>query len=240
MYADKENRADVDFLRALYPPEFPESDLWALREVLRNFPKSKSQFRQDLFVLSQLKFQRNGFFVEFGATDGIELSNTHLLEKEFAWSGVLAEPALIWQKALERNRNAMLETSCVWESSGSELLFREVRDAGLSTISSYIGADEHRRLRKHGRDYFVKSISLGDLLDRYKAPSTIDYLSMDTEGSEYQILKNFDFARYRFRVITCEHNYTESRERIHYLLTRNGYRRVHEDISFTDDWYVAD
>ena len=63
-------------------------------QVMKYLSKSKSQLRQDLFVLSFLDFKTNGFFVEFGVTDGIELSNTYLMEKEFAWSSILAEPAM--------------------------------------------------------------------------------------------------------------------------------------------------
>ena len=63
------------------------------------------------------------------------------------------------------------------------------------------------------------------MLIKYNAPKFIDYLSIDTEGSEYEILKNFDFKSYKFRVITCEHNYNENREKIYELLTENGYER---------------
>ena len=92
--------------------------------------------------------------------------------------------------------------------------------------------------REKGQIYEVKSISLIDLLKKYDAPTEIDYLSVDTEGSEYEILNNFDFSRYQFNVITCEHNYTPARQKIFDLLTSHGYRRRFEDVSLWDDWYV--
>lgn len=61
---------------------------------------SKAQLRQDLFVLNHLDFKRNGFFVEFGATNGVNLSNSFLLERQFGWNGILAEPARIWHEQL--------------------------------------------------------------------------------------------------------------------------------------------
>ena len=47
------------------------------KQLLHYFKKSKSQLRQDLFVLSHLAFKKNGYFVEFGATNGVDLSNTY-------------------------------------------------------------------------------------------------------------------------------------------------------------------
>jgi hypothetical protein len=84
----------------------------------------------------------------------------------------------------------------------------------------------------------VRTISLVDLLDQHHAPQIIDFLSIDCEGSEFAILENFDFAKYRFRVIVCEHNFTPMREKIYQLLVSNGYRRVYEGFSYVDDWYV--
>jgi hypothetical protein len=76
------------------------------------------------------------------------------------------------------------------------------------------------------------------LLDKYKAPRCIDYLSIDTEGSEYEILSNFDFERYQFRAITCEHNFQPAREKIYSLLTGKGYTRKFDKLSKFDDWYL--
>ena len=200
--------------------------------------KSKSQLKQDLFVLSQLHNKRNGFFVEFGATNGIDLSNTYLLEKEYEWKGILAEPAKCWHEDLKKNRNCHIENYCVWKDSVSILSFNEVDVAELSTINDFSSSDGHRETRNHGKTYDVQSISLNDLLRKYNAPREIDYLSIDTEGSEFEILSNFNFSEYSFNVITCEHNYTPMREKIFDLLTEKGYTRVHQNLSQFDDWYI--
>src|SRR5690606_9762466 len=107
------------------------------RDLLRNLVKSKSQLRQDLFVLSQLGFKRNGYFVEFGATNGVTFSNTHLLEKEFNWTGILAEPAKNWHSDIQRNRSSRIDKRCVWKESGATIKFREVEVGELSTIDTY-------------------------------------------------------------------------------------------------------
>ncbi len=208
--------------------------------LLKCVTASNSQLQQDLFVLGILECKRDGFFVEFGATDGIALSNTYLLESEFGWSGILAEPARYWQSNLLRNRPiAHLSDLCVWKTSGEKMKFRETKQMELSTIETFKGNDAHRNERSKGFVYEVETISLIDLLRRYNAPKNIDFLSIDTEGSEFEILESFNFDAYQFSVIVCEHNFTENREKIFKLLTSKGYVRVFEDISFFDDWYIC-
>ena len=206
--------------------------------LLKYFSKSKSQLQQDLFVLSHLAFKKNGYFVEFGATNGVDLSNTHLMEKEFGSTGLLAEPASCWHKDLKNNRSCNVETDCVWKDSNSTLTFNQVAKAELSTINSFSDTDSHRKARKKGKTYDVNTISFNDLLKKYNAPQNIDYLSIDTEGSEYEILSHFDFSQHSFEVITCEHNYTPMRENLYSLLAQQGYRRVLKDFSLFDDWYI--
>ena len=200
--------------------------------------KSNSQLNQDLFVLLETNFKKNGFFVEFGATNGVDLSNTNLLEKEFGWQGILAEPARVWHADLEKNRKCSIEMNCVWSDSNSVLDFNEVSEAELSTIKKYSDNDWASKNRENSISYKVKTISLLDLLIKYNAPKVIDYLSIDTEGSEYEILSNFDFDSYQFRVITCEHNYTKMREKIYSLLISKGYKRKYVGLSKWDDWYI--
>jgi hypothetical protein len=120
--------------------------------------------------------------------------------------------------------------------TGAELQFL---DAGpLSTIAGFEANDYHAQERLKNNSYSVRTISLNDLLAEHNAPTHIDYLSIDTEGSEFAILEKFDFDKHTFGVITCEHNHAEQRGDIHRLLTANGYRRIMEDASSVDDWYV--
>ncbi|CDZ69710.1 Methyltransferase FkbM family [Neorhizobium galegae bv. orientalis] len=200
--------------------------------------KSRSQILQDVFVLLHSNFKIGGYFVEFGATNGVDLSNTFLLEKEFKWNGILAEPSRRWHADLAKNRNCNIETDCVWRASNVKLPFRETDAGELSTIASYSDSDGHSLTRQSGLEYPVTTISLADMLRKHGAPKKIDYLSIDTEGSEFDILEAFNFEEFEFGLITCEHNYTPQREKIHKLLTSNGYVRTWENVSRFDDWYV--
>ena len=139
---------------------------------------------------------------------------------------------------MRNNRSAHIETDCVWSETGKVLQFSETEDPYLSTLSDFQMGDEHRHARARQRTYDVKTISLMDLLRKYDAPRKIDYLSIDTEGSEFDILRHFDFGAYDISVITCEHNFTKSREDIQKLLESAGYRRAFQAISRYDDWYV--
>jgi FkbM family methyltransferase len=201
--------------------------------------KSKSQLGQDLLALSYLPVEKNtGFFVEFGATDGIALSNTYLLETEFGWSGILVEPANSWHGELRKNRKVIIDTRCVYGESGAFVDFDETRMKEYSTISEFSKGDGHSFIRVLPNRYKVETVSLLDLLDQHGAPPRIDLITIDTEGSEFEILKAFEFDKYSFGVMCVEHNFTANREKTFSLLSSKGYRRVLTELSLFDDWYV--
>jgi FkbM family methyltransferase len=199
-----------------------------------------SQNRQDLFALF-INGDKPGYFVEFGACDGIHLSNTFLLEKEHGWTGILSEPAPSYYNELVKNRSSHLENLCVANESGKTMDFLEVdieNDKGLSGLTEFVFQDHHSETRKNNsQTYSVETISLKDMLDKYEAPESIDFLSIDTEGSEYLILKSYDFSRH-FKAIAVEHNNTPNREKIYDLLSLKGYDRVLLEFSAWDDWYI--
>ena len=217
-------------------------DLWAFMAfAIARAHLSEAQLFQDLWVLWVLGEKRGGYFVEFGATDGRKLSNTWFLEKEMGWTGILAEPNPIFRTVIKENRSCAISTKCVHSASGRTVDFLAVKDPEYSRIADINPGDGHEE-RKRGDSTIVpvETISLNDLLMEHQAPRRIDYLSVDTEGSEYEILSAFDFERWRPRAITVEHNFTPLRERLFELLSSKGYRRVWVGLSRFDDWYVLD
>jgi hypothetical protein len=84
----------------------------------------------------------------------------------------------------------------------------------------------------------MTTISLNDALEECGAPGRIDYVSLDTEGSELDILSTFDFARYRVRLWTIEHNHTAGEAEIDRLMSAHGYVRKFPAWSQFDAWYA--
>lgn len=200
--------------------------------------KSKSQLGQDILALSVTGLDKPGYFVEFGAANGIALSNSHLLEKHFGWSGILCEPSTGWHETLHKNRGCVIDTRCVHSATGEKISFSENYLGELSAITAYAEPNASGIIKRTISSYEVETVSLLDLLKSHNAPKFIEFLSVDTEGSEFEILKNFDFLSYRFGAICVEHNFGQTRQKINRLLVKNGYLQVHADLSGFDDWYV--
>jgi len=216
----------------------PKTSQISLKEAFRIAGASKSQLGQDVLALSRAGLDEPCFFVEFGATNGIELSNTFLLEKEFGWQGILCEPAVGWHKDLLNNRKCFIDTRCVYSSTGETVIFSEAAVGELSTITKFLSSDENKAARRASYTYTDKTVSLMDLLRSHKATKDIEFLSIDTEGSEFEILNAFDFGQYSFGLICVEHNYSANRVKIRALLESNGYHQIYSDFSSWDDWYV--
>lgn len=199
--------------------------------------RSMSQLGQDLWVLERTGHKRNGFFVEFGATDGVLLSNTLLLEKLFGWSGLLAEPNPEYFDALKKNRSSKACDACIAGKSGEIVEFVLADEFG--GIKDFISRDRHASRRAPyaalpENVLHLETITLDSFLEQNDAPKRIDYISVDTEGNELDILRAFPFEKWDVSMWTVEHNFTEDREEIYQIMTSNGYQR--KEVRF-DDWY---
>ena len=207
--------------------------------------ETNSQIAQDLFVLSQLGTKSSGYFVEVGAADGIANSNTLLFEKKLNWKGLLVEPCRSSHIELNKNRDCHIDQRAAFSQSDLELNFIEMGKEKIDSVYqkqfSHLSINDNNNLpNKHKEsNYKVKTIRLSSLLDEINAPNNIDYLSIDTESTEPQVLAGIDFCRYKFKVITIEHNFiNKNRSIIYKRLSSLGYKRVFKEISRWDDWYI--
>lgn len=189
---------------------------------------SYSQLGQDLRVLEFYNNKKDGFFIEIGASDGITLSNTYLLEITYDWKGICVEPIPDKFELLCKNRpNSLCYNYAVYNDSNKQVIF-DIANTNdlLSGISNNI--DFHIDVVNSNKtQIIVNTISFNDLLEKSNAPLYIGYLSLDTEGSELEILKSVDLQKYIFGLIHVEHNYIEPRRtQIRQLLTSNGYNYI--------------
>lgn len=211
-----------------------------LEYLVKNRAASYAQLSQDLFASYVHRRKRGGFFVEFGAADGVATSNTCMLERVLDWRGILAEPLPSWHAALAANRRAAIDHRCVYAHTGATLEFAEVVGSPtLSGLTDHLTDGATRAAASAQRRFAVTTVSLGDLLASHDAPRHIDYLSIDTEGSELAILEAFDFTAYDVDLITVEHlGRPDHQGPLRALLARHGFRPVCESISRWDGWFL--
>jgi hypothetical protein len=192
---------------------------------------TKSQLYADSWVLT--RFPEPGFYVDAGCGEGIDMSNTYELEKR-GWKGICID-------ANPRNfetRNCIVENAVLGSEDGKEVTFvHSEEDPNLSGVLENLKKHEEKVLSsEHTKETRVTQL-LGDILDKHGAPQFIEYLNLDVEGAEYDVLSTFPFDKYTFGCLTVEHNFEEpKRTQIRTLLENNGY--VYKKAVNWDDWYV--
>jgi FkbM family methyltransferase len=199
--------------------------------------------QQDKYLNERyFKDKRKGVFVDIGAHDGISYSNTYFFEKELGWSGICIEPLPSVFELLKKNRNCVCINACISQSKGI-VDFIEVKGSAemLSGMVSTYHPKHLERLKEEiqrdGGSYSVirvQSDPLGDILDKYHIEN-IDYLSLDTEGGEFDILNSIDFTKCMIQAISVENNYGDVR--IKALLGSKGFYLV-DVLSNFDEIYI--
>jgi FkbM family methyltransferase len=158
----------------------------------------------------------NGYFVELGANDGVSQSNSYYFEKYRGWKGVLVEP--IPHKYLlclnNRKKSEVFCNACV--SFDYSEKFVEIIYSNLCSTAVGLETDNHniesfhketkRFLEEDEVNFKFGAIAekLNNILQRANAPKQIDFLSLDVEGAEIEVLKGINHGEYRFKFICIE------------------------------------
>lgn len=143
----------------------------------------------------------NGTFVEFGARDGIQHSNTLLLERQLGWRGVLVEADENEYRSLQQNRpGAFCYHGAVCPRGMSEMTL------ALSSLGGWTGMNasyEPQRRETIQKVTAVPCYQLDQLLRR-QGMHRVDYMTIDTEGSELALINDFPWDQFDVRVVQVE------------------------------------
>jgi FkbM family methyltransferase len=224
----------------------------------------ESQMGQDMFLNRWFFKQRGpGFFIDVGAFDGILGSNTSYFERHLQWRGIAFEPNPSAFEVLRATRSCRLIQGCAYHQDGQVpflgLSERKQRKGAksrrpgsvLSMVfdSSHGGAmlggiPEHMNQVKWV-EWVRKAMNLNQTLATVpchridtvlndSGVKIVDYLSIDVEGAELEVLRGVDFERVQVNVIGVEHN--DKFSEIYDLLTTSGFE--YQGLLFFDEIFV--
>lgn len=193
----------------------------------------ESQLGADEWILSKFEENYKGYFIDIGAADGCLISNTNLLDSK-EWKGIAIDA---FPRNFANRKNTIVEQA-VLSSTHDEIVEFMVPTNFLdfSGIVKNLGKHKEELNKVENKTMMLKTSVLDDILIKHNVPKNIDYMNIDIEGSEYEVLKSFPFYKYRIKHISVEHNNEEpKRTEIYNLLTENGFYRERE-VKW-DDWY---
>ena len=188
--------------------------------------KYTSQAGQDKMIKKNFfDGKKNGFFIEIGAYDGITGSNCYHFERFLNWDGIAIEPSNIQFEKLKKNRKCKVLNNAISDEV-KEVEFIEVTE-GLTQMSGINDSSFERNFKIISNDQASKteSIKLKTITFDQIVPKNkdIDYLSIDIEGGEMNLLKSIDFKTNNIKVISVENN----------IPKEQNFKNFFEEINFT-------
>ena len=208
----------------------------------RELGTPQGQMLQDAWVISHAGTSA-GYFLDVGACHPKKYSNTWLLQHRYQWSGLLIEAndglaAIL--KADRSSNNVRVIEAAAGEVASEELL---IEYGPLSSLQRTSQSDIYAKYRsKRNTTQNLKTVTvrtIAEILASENAPKFIDFLSIDIEGADLEVLKTFPFAEYQVRMICIEHNFnTKVQSGITDFLSSLGYFQECKKWSSIDSWFV--
>lgn len=164
-----------------------------------------SQFGQDYYVYTRhfSKLRRPGFYLDIATNDPVSISNTYFMDRCLRWKGVCVEANPTYYEKIHRLRSCHIVPTCVSRKDG------EVVEVGLQGGAGGILGKTFKHTEKWARENIKvptlveRCTTVQQVLDRGNI-ETVDYLSLDVEGHEVQVLKGVDWSRTKINVMTIE------------------------------------
>lgn len=198
---------------------------------------------EDYILQRVFQGQKIGFFVDVGAFDGVHLSNTYLFEL-MGWSGICIEAYPEYYALCQKNRpNSMcVHAACIGDATKKQVTFYAERLGLFSSIAPDYEDVAQRYQKRHlefggFKKMEVPAVTLNSVLSELGAPSDIEFISIDVEGSEMQVLEGLDLEQFHPRVLLVEANDVEAHRKLNEYLTSQGYHWATQ--RYTNHFYCA-
>lgn len=178
-----------------------------------------SQFYQDMYLDNVIFSTKTkpGFFLDVGGNHPTYINNTYYFETK-GWKGLAFEPQPAMNQLWKQERSTPCLQIAIGEHEG-KVEFNEYKENYMSGISHVV--DFNGQIES---SYEVRCRALKDVL-KEREIKNIDFMSLDVEGYEYEVLKGIDFKQVNIYCIVIENNKgIESEKRIRNLLLEQGYR----------------
>jgi FkbM family methyltransferase len=198
-----------------------------------------SQDGQDKYLETYVfKGFKNGIFVDVGAHDGIKINNTLYFEKNRNWTGVNIEPNEEVYKNLIQNRPLCININCAIsnENGSAEFILNSGYTEMLSGLKHHYDERHHERLTYENsltgsttKIITVPTKKLQTIFDENNI-SSVNYLSIDVEGGEFEVIKSIDFNKMFIDVIGFENNYEDKSRPIVSYLEAHNYIVIHKSM----------
>jgi FkbM family methyltransferase len=151
----------------------------------------------DVLLAEAIGWSRGGTFIELGGNDGLQASNSFLLERELGWRGVLIEAIPELAAEAQRNRpEATVVCAAASSSTRCEIIGMEYEDLTSKVLA---GAN----------DLMVATTTISTVIDSVTQGNAPDLLSIDVEGHELEVIAGIDLERHRPNWILVETDHPE-------------------------------
>ena len=174
---------------------------------------SYAQNFEDVILERAFKEQTKGFYIDVGAWEPILDSVTkHFYDK--GWHGINIEPVSAYHAKLQQQRDRDVNLNIALLDKPGTISLYEFAGTGLSTFERK-HADDHKKLGLEVREQVVNVSTLAAICVEYANDQVIDFLKIDTEGTELQVLQGGDWRHFRPRVVLLEATIPNSQETSH-------------------------
>lgn len=221
-------------------------------EKIKDVERFYSQIGQDKYYIQNIiNYKENGVFLDIGSYDGMTFSNTYYLENILEWKGICIEPNPVMYKKCLENRKCIVENKAIFEKSNEKVEFIIPKgdgfvEGGIEQLCSLKGFTRDKNINQDFSSQYSKystilvdTTNINELLDKHDMHH-IDFMSLDVEGYELNILKMIDYNKNKIEFITVEHgNDIKYQNDIKIFMESKNYKR-HRTNKWDDEYILVD